>query len=191
MDGANGRTVDSRPADSTDERTPETGEVVVVHYSRTGTTAQVAADVTAALEAGAGTDSGEQVDPRTERIDPRRERSYWNWLARSFVPGSRVSIRPVDIDLRDVRAVFLGTPKWTLSCPPVTEFCRRVTFDETPVGVFLTYGGFDEERYARSLAATLRDRGADVRATLLVQRDEVGSGSYHDQVERFCERVLF
>ena len=164
----------------------------MAHYSRTGTTARVAADVTAALESGAGTGtaSGEGVDPLTERIDPRTERSYWNWLARSFVPGSRVPIRPVETDLRDARAVFLGTPKWTLSCPPVTEFCRRAEFDGTSVGLFLTYGGFDEERYARSLAATLADRGADVRATLLVQRDEVGTDAYDDRVERFCERVL-
>lgn len=172
-------------------------DVVVACYSRTGTTAQVAADVAVALESGgmrgrdeSGDPRASRVEPRIERIDPRTERSYWHWLARSFVPGSPVPIRPVETDLRDARAVFLGTPKWTLSCPPITEFCRRVEFDGTPVGLFLTYGGFDEERYARSLVATLEERGADVRATLLVQRDDVGTDACEDRVEQFCERVL-
>jgi len=180
-------------ANSTDavsgREAPGSGDVVVTYYSRTGKTAQLAADVTAAIESGAGTDSGGQRDPLIERIDPRSERSYWNWLARSFVPGSRVAIRPVETDFRDARAVFLGTPKWTLSCPPVTEFCRRAEFGGTPVGLFLTYGGFDEQRYARSLAATLEEQGADVRATLLVKRDDVGSAT-DDRIKRFCEQVL-
>lgn len=186
MDGQSAGPGDDRTPESRDEGESGPDDVVVAYYSRTGTTARVAADVTVAIESAAG----ERTGVRTERIAPRRQRSYWNWLARSFVPGSRVAIRPVETDLRDARAVYLGTPKWTLSCPPVTEFCRRAAFDGTPVGLFVTYGGFDERRYARSLAADLAEQGVDVRATLLVRRDDVGAGAYRDRVERFCERVL-
>lgn len=160
-------------------RTPGTDEPVVVYFSRTGTTRRVATDVADRLES-----------PRVRRIRPRTGRSYWNWLARSFVPGSTVPIEPVEADLRDARAVFLGTPKWTLSCPPVTEFVRQAAFGGVPVGLFVTYGGFDERRYARALVDRLDDRGADVRGALLVQRDAVGSERYADGLRAFRDAVL-
>lgn len=167
MDGSNAR------------RSPGPDDVVVIYYSRTGTTATVAEAVVDRLDS-----------PVVRRIRPRHERSYRNWLARSFLPGSTVEIEPIETDLREARAVFLGTPKWTLSCPPVTAYLRQVAFAETPVGLFLTYGGFDQRRYARALTDRLDDRGADVRARLLVQRDAVGSAAFGEGVETVRDRVL-
>jgi hypothetical protein len=159
-------------------KTPPDGGPVVVYYSRTGTTRAVATDV------ADGFDS-----PAVHRIRPRTERSYPNWLARSFVPGSTVPIEAVPTDLRDADAVVLGTPKWTLSCPPVTEFLRRADLDGVPVGVVLTYGGFDEQRYADALVDRLTGMDADVRATLLVKRDDVGDAGYDDRLDTFRERL--
>jgi hypothetical protein len=173
-DAGSGRTDAS---ESVDCDTPD--RPVVAFYSRTGTTRQVAEDVAAAVGSA-------RVDP----IQSRRDRSYWNWLARSFLPGSTVSIEPMETDFRDAPAFFLGSPKWTLSCPPVTAFLDRATLSGVPTGVFLTYGGFDERRYAAGLVDRLRARGADVRATLLVKRDRVGSDAYHDAVETFSEAIL-
>ena len=155
---------------------------VVVYYSRTGTTRRIAADAAAELAATAGSVS---VDP----IRPRRERSYPNWLARSFVPGSTVPIEPTRTDLRDAPAVLLGSPKWTLSCPPVTEFLERAHLDGVPTGVFLTYGGSDERRDAEALVDRVEACGADVRATLLVERDRVGSEAYVAGLREFCRAV--
>ncbi|MFB6150754.1 MAG: flavodoxin family protein [Haloarculaceae archaeon] len=155
------------------------GEPVVVYYSRTGTTERVASAVADALGPA-----------RVESIRPRTERPYWNWLLRSFVPGSTVPIAPVPTDLRNASAVFLGSPKWTLSCPPVTEFLDEARLDGVPTGVFLTYGGFDEKRYADALVDRVEDCGADVRATLLVERDSVDGSEYRAEVDEFCQAVL-
>ncbi|MFB6354210.1 MAG: flavodoxin family protein [Halobacteriales archaeon] len=154
---------------------------LLVYYSRTGTTAAVARAVEERLP-----------EPEVERVRPTKRRRYPNWLARSFVPGSTVPIEPVDHDPRDREAVFLGTPKWTLSCPPVNAYLDRVRFEGAAVGLFLTFGGFDEERYARRLDERLREAGADAVETLLLKRDrvEAGPGAYEDDVSAFVEDVL-
>lgn len=157
---------------------PTSLDWLVVYYSRTGTTAALADRVCASLE-----------DPDCRRIRPRGERSYPNWLLRSFVPGSTVPIEDPTVDPAAYDAVLLGTPKWTFSCPPVTEFLRRVAFDGVPTGVFLTYGGFDERRYARSLRTRLRRRGATVAGTLLVKRGRVADAACQSGVQQFCEAV--
>lgn len=151
----------------------------LVYYSRTGTTARVADDLTARLD-----------DPVVHRIRPRTERRYPNWLARSFVPGSRVPIEPVGTDLTDADALLLGSPKWTLSCPPVTEYVSRLEATDVPTGVFLTYGGFDERRYLNRLVERVADTGAEVAATLLVKRDTVGSPEYENALDEFVAAVL-
>lgn len=154
------------------------GEVVLTYYSRTGTTARVAADLAARLS-----------DPTVQRIRPDRKRRYWNWLVRSFVPGSTVPIEGVRTDLQEAELLVLGTPKWTLSCPPVTEFLERAELEGVPTGLFVTYGGFDERRYTSRLEERLVDRGADHSATLLVKRDRVGTPGYDERVAEFVSAL--
>lgn len=151
----------------------------VVYYSRTGTTRSVATDLDERF-----------ADATVHRIRPKSQRSYPNWLARSFVPGSSVDIEPMRTDLTGETAVFIGVPKWTLSCPPVTEFLDRATLTGVPLGLFVTYGGFDEKRYTEHLVRRLKREGADVRATLLVQRDELGTAQYDDGLSEFTGAVL-
>ncbi|MFB6134874.1 MAG: flavodoxin family protein, partial [Halanaeroarchaeum sp.] len=142
-------------------------------------TARVASDLAGILD-----------DPTVHRIRPRTDRRYSNWLLRSFVPGSSVPIEPIATDLSNADTLFVGSPKWTLSCPPVTEYLARLEATDVPTGVFLTYGGFDETRYMDNLVAQVRNAGADVVATLLVQRDRVGSGEYRAGLESFVTAVL-
>lgn len=153
--------------------------VCIAYYSRTGNTRQVADAV-----------ASHCVSPTVHRIRPVVERTYPNWLLRSFVPGSTVCIEPVEADLRQYDAVFLGAPKWTLSCPPFTAYLRQVSLAGTPTGLFLTYGGFDEERYLRSMVDIVRRQGGDVRATLRVQREATATLDCEGSVATFCRHVL-
>ena len=152
---------------------------LVVYYSRTGNTDDLAESIASYLG-----------DPTIEEIEPTRSRRYPNWLARSFVPGSTVPIEPPVANPAEFDAVFLGSPKWTFSCPPVTEYVRRVDFGRTPTGLFLTFGGFDEERYVRALSRRLERAGAAVAARLLVKRDRLGADDLDEGVAAFCEAVL-
>lgn len=151
---------------------------LVAYFSRTGTTATVASAVADRFD-----------DPTVERVRPVAERGYLRWLACSFVPGSTVAIEPGVSDFEPYDAVLLGTPKWTLSCPPVNAFIERAAFDGTTVGLFLTCGGFDEDRYCRRLTERLEGVGADVVATLVVRRDRVEAGAFEAAVDSFCESV--
>lgn len=155
---------------------------LVVYFSRTGNTAALAERVVDRLE-------GSVADVTVERVRPRRSRSYPNWLLRSAVPGSTVPIEHPEHAPRAFDAVFLGTPKWTLSCPPVTEYVERADLRGTRLGLFLTFGGFDQERYRRSLRDRLREAGAHVPASLPVQRDAVDEAALGDDVARFCRHV--
>lgn len=154
-------------------------DVCILYYSRTGTTHAVARQAWQRLDA-----------PTVERIRPVEPRSYPNWLARSFVPGSSVPIDPVDATPADYDAVLLGTPKWTLSCPPVTRLLADADFSGTTLGLFLTYGGFDYARYAQRLVERLEAEGATVAATLLAKRDRVGDPGTAEGVGTFCEAVV-
>ncbi|MFB6110249.1 MAG: flavodoxin family protein [Halodesulfurarchaeum sp.] len=174
MEGSSGEAGSSQSTDSTGRE-----GAAVVYYSRTGHTHALSTEI-ASL-----------IDPdQVERIRPRSRRPYWSWLLRSFVPGSTVDIEPMPTDFRDASALFLGTPKWTVSCPPVNEFLDRARIDVVPIGVFVTYGGFDERRYAETLVDRIETRGGDVRATLLVKDDRIGPDFDHGRVVSFCRSVL-
>ncbi|MEF8786905.1 MAG: flavodoxin domain-containing protein [Haloarculaceae archaeon] len=159
-------------------RLTDDSEVLIAYYSRTGTTETLAEQLAATLP-----------EPTTECIMLLSERRYLNWLCRSFVPGWGVNIEPPDNDPQMYDAVFLGVPKWTVNCPPITTYMSEVSMDSLPVGLFVTYGGFDEQRYVRALAEQLTGLGAETPAWLLVQRDRVQDISLED-VERFCDAVL-
>lgn len=153
--------------------------VCITYYSRTGHTRRVADKV------------AERFPTVTiNRIQPEVERRYTNWLFRSAIPESTVRIEPIQTDLREYDAIFLGTPKWTVSCPPFTEFLQRASLKNLPTGVFLTYGGFDERRYLRRIVSKLRDNGADVRATLRIQRDSIETAECDVGVSQFCNYVV-
>ncbi|MFB6133961.1 MAG: hypothetical protein ABEJ55_03135, partial [Halanaeroarchaeum sp.] len=65
-------------------------------------------------------------------------------------------------------------------------------------GLFVTYGGFDEKRYARRLSDRLERSGAAVAARLLVKRSEIDATTtgeaenpaYERSLERFRRAVL-
>ncbi|MFB6081310.1 MAG: flavodoxin family protein [Halanaeroarchaeum sp.] len=155
------------------------GRIAVVYYSRTGTTERVA------------TDLADRVPrPAVQHVEPTTERRYPTWLLLSFVPGATVPIADLQTDLRQADALLVGTPKWTLACPPTNAFVRALEATDVPTGLFVTYGGFDERRFADDLARRLVAAGADLRATLLVQRDAVGADDYADGLETFLDAVI-
>lgn len=153
--------------------------VCVIYYSRTGTTKKVAGAVAERLDG----------DPVVARIRPVQPRSYPNWLLRSLVPGSTVEIQPIGVDLRNYDLVFVGSPKWSLGCPPLTRFVESRSLDGVPVAVFVTYGGFDHDRYLDGLAGGLERDGARVQASLALRRGLVWDGNIEDRVREFVDEA--
>lgn len=156
--------------------------ILISYFSYTSRVEKLAERIAAELKA--------EHQVTTVRIRPTRERSYPNWLLRSFVPGSSVPIQAVRADLRDFQAVCLGFPKWTFSCPPLNRYLSLITLsDSVRLGLFMSFGGFDEDRYLKALRRRLAERGR-VAATLAVKRDLVESPDCAEAISSFCAALL-
>jgi len=135
----------------------------VVFFSWTGNTEKIARLIADEL-----IKRGVAVNVRN--IVPLKDHSYFFWLFLSFLPRVSVRIKPVKIESRNL---FLCMPKWTLNCPPVTEFIKKSDLRNTTVFLVITFGGFDEKRYASAVKKQLEGKGARVVSTLLVRRRDV------------------
>jgi hypothetical protein len=156
--------------------------VLIAYYSWTGHTEKVATRIA---------ENFADHDVSLRRIIPVRERGYKVWLLLSFLPGSRVPILPLDLDLGQFDLLVLGCPKWNLSCPPFNEFIKGLGNQSgRRAALFTTFGGFDEKRYVESVIRKLMKTGLDVRAHFMVSRKKVLSGEYVSLVDEFCKGLL-
>jgi len=137
----------------------------VVFFSWTGNTEKIARLIADELRK-----SGVKVN--VQRIVPLKDHFYLFWLFLSFLPKIGVKIKPVKIESQNL---FLCMPKWTFNCPPVTEFVRRSDLKGVRIFLVITFGGFDEKRYASAVKKQLEDKGARVVDTLLVKRKDIGN----------------
>jgi hypothetical protein len=158
-------------------------KVLIVYFSWTGYVEKLARHLRAQLQP-----FGEVV---MARIEPMRQHGYWIWLACSFLPGLRVPIRPVTTDLGEYDVVCLGFPKWTVSCPPVNQYIQLIQLKPgKSVGLFMSYGGFYQECYLRSMIKKVSGKGAQIVAVASIKRSAIRDGSFHDSLERFCREIL-
>jgi len=126
----------------------------------------------------------------TVEIAPTRKRSYLHWLAYSFVPDSEVEIENPEMELSAYDTVLLGFPKWTFSCPPLNRFIRKLRGVSSPkFYLFMTCGGFDDQRFLRSITRKLAKIGCNVVGSLMVKRKDIRAGTYVASVDSFAKRV--
>ncbi len=153
--------------------------ILVVHFSYQSTVEMAAESIAARLTA-----SGHSVE--TARIEPVKPRGYWSWLLLSFIPGTRVRIQPVRADLQSFDRICIGFPKWTFSCPPINEYLATATIPRSlPVGLFMVYGGWDQDRYLRTMVRRV-SRSNPVVASLALKRRRVLAGEHGNAVSEFC-----
>ena len=153
----------------------------LVYFSWTGNTKKVFKFLSDELEK-----RGWKVS--LKEIKPIRDFPYLVWLLLSFIPNLGVKIHPLQA-LSDV--VFLGMPKWTFNCPPVTAFLKKTNLSEKTVFLVITYGGFDEKRYARSMIKKIEGKEGIVKGFLLIKRKMIESGEYEDIVRKWIENIDF
>ena len=152
--------------------------ILVAAYSRTGTTARVAGRATAFLQA-----LGHEVVEVA--IVPRRNVPYPVWLGLSCLPGAAVPLTGRYPDPASFDACLLAVPKWTLACPPVNRYLDRFGRRLPPTALVLTYGGFDEARYLRSLERRLHGLGVVHLGALLLRRRTVEAAAFEADLRAF------
>lgn len=157
-------------------------KVLIAFFSYTGNTRKVAESLARVLK--------RKADVDLEEIQPTRCYPYFYWLILSFIPRIGVSIKPPKNDPRRYDMIFLGLPKWTFSCPPINQYLREVHLKGKGVGIFITYGGFDERRYLKQMVKHLGKKGATVKATLLLKRDWIKEGKIEEHLRSFCSSLI-
>ncbi|RPJ86899.1 MAG: hypothetical protein EHM18_03865 [Acidobacteria bacterium] len=157
--------------------------ILVVYYSFTSTVESLARSIETHLA------RGHQVT--VTRIRPVRNRPYWQWLLLSFIPGCSVAITGPPPNLDGFDRICLGFPKWTLSCPPLNRYLAMLPIlpPETSIGLFMGFGGFDEDRYLREVTARVSRRGRLV-ASLAVKRKLAGTPESLSLVRQFCDALV-
>jgi len=156
--------------------------ILVAYFSYTGDTRRIAEALSERLRVS--------YDVETAEIVPTRKRSYLHWLAYSFVPNSEVDIVDAEIELSDYDAVLLGFPKWTFSCPPLNRFIHKLrNIDKPRFYLFMTCGGFDEQRFLDSLTDKLARMGCNVIESLTVKRKQIQRETYAESLDSFAQRI--
>ncbi len=79
-------------------------------------------------------------------------------------------------------------PKWTVNCPPITSFLRKGHLRHREVFLVITYGGFDEKRYAQSYKKKIERVSAGVRNILLVKRRIILEGDF-SSVKKWAAKI--
>ncbi len=158
-------------------------KALVVYFSRTGCVAELAEHLRERLEAFGTVTSA--------RIAPVENHGYLAWLARSFVPRLCAPIHPVVSDLDPFDVICLGFPKWTMGCPPLNQYLREMKLSAGKrVGIFMSYGGFDQQRYLRALVTRISSKGAQIGAVASIKRSMIRDGRFRCVLDRFCRELL-
>lgn len=157
--------------------------ILVVYYSFTSTVQGLAKSIESYLST--------RHDVTVATIEPVRDRSYWNWLLLSFIPGSSVAIINPREDFESFDRICIGFPKWTFSCPPLNRFLAILPKlpSETSLGLFMGFGGFDEDRFLRRIEARVSRKGRLV-ASLAVKRKLLETPKTLSFVRQFCDALV-
>jgi flavodoxin len=153
--------------------------ILVVHYSRTGRTRQVARE----LETVLGADREEIGDPadRTGTIGYLR-------CALEALLGASAEIEPPKRDPSRYDVVVVGTPVWYASVSsPVRTYLWLERGRLPKVAFLLTHGGMGADRVFGQMSALA---GKLPVARLVVREREIESGSHAEKVASFARSLL-
>jgi len=153
-------------------------KALVVYYSRTGATREVARSLSEALKG----DIDEIGDVKGRRgpigfIRSGREAS------RKELP----EIRDISRDTSGYDILIIGTPVWAgTMASPVRTFLARRKGKLRKAAFFCTMGGGDEQKTFSEMEGLL---GARPLCTLAVPNSAVKSGEYRSMVKKFAARI--
>jgi hypothetical protein len=94
------------------------------------------------------------------------------------------------MELSRYDVVLLGFPKWTFSCPPLNRFIRKLRSHNRPrFYLFMTSGGFDDQRFLHSITHKLTKSGYNIVGSLTIERKQIQGETYYKSVDSFVKRI--
>lgn len=148
-------------------------DIDIVYFSWTGNTKKVAKLIFNELKR----------DFKVNLIEIKSKNyPYIIWLLLSFIPNIGVKINSVKVNSK---VIVICMPKWTFNCPPITSFLKQVNLENKVIYLVITYGGFDEKRYARYYANKIKRKKGIVKDILLIKRSKIDE----EQIKKFTEKI--
>lgn len=155
-------------------------KVLVVFYSRTGTTRKLAT----AIGAGCRADIEEIRDVRSRKGILR---GWWRSIL-EVRRGSETPILPTEKHVEDYDLVVVGTPVWASSISsPLRTWLNRHRRELKRVAVLVTQGGRGGDKAIAQLTTLF---GLTPAAELIVNARDVASGAYRQRLDEFVARLL-
>jgi flavodoxin len=149
-------------------------KVLLVYYSRTGTTRLVAEAISASLACDV-----------EEIVDTRNRLGILGYLRAGFDAAFRrlTTLKPTRYDPANYDLVIVGTPIWNASLSaPVRTYLTEHKGQLKTVAFFCTYGGSGSRRVFRQMAATCGSKPLDL---LDIREGEVKRGEHTPRVRAF------
>lgn len=97
------------------------------------------------------------------------------WLIFSLLPilwkifNCPIRVEPA-LELNKYENIALGFPKWGFGCPPLLSFLKKNELSGKRVIPFMSYGGWDYERFYSRVCESIEKRGAAIAAKILIKR---------------------
>jgi len=153
-------------------------KILIVYYSRTGHTEQVAKAL------------AEKLGANIEKIRDKRSRrgllGYWR-SGREAMRGIVPDIEPVEHDPAGYDLVLLGSPVWASNpSSPMRAFLAANKSKLKAIACFVTLGGSGAEKTLTRLADAT---GKPAVATFSATERQLKTGAWKDGMERFAEAV--
>jgi menaquinone-dependent protoporphyrinogen IX oxidase len=150
-------------------------KALVVYYSRTETTAELARAIARAL--------GAELEPLVDTVSRGGGRGFVRSL-RDAARRRATAIEPLHVDPGAYDLVVVGTPDWGgAAAAPVRTFLEENAACLSQIAFFLTDGVADHEKVFHDMALLA---GRDPVAFLGLPHDEVREGRYAEQVAAFA-----
>jgi flavodoxin len=140
---------------------PNQPKLLVVFFSRTGTTRCLAEHIARAT----GADLEELKENQSRR-------GLWGWLRSGYEGTYRRSAKPLPVQrhLRDYDLVFVGSPTWNRAlASPVRGFLEQHASELTNVALFATCQGQGATEVNAQMAALLKN--APLATLTMLERD--------------------
>lgn len=123
------------------------------------------------------------------KLEPVQEHGFYGWLVRSFVPGLKVPVKPVD--LAGYRLVYLLAPKWSYNCPPINGFVATHELKGLSLALIVTYTKGNISGYVARMVKRIREREANILGTLSIKKEEILSERIGEKMRGLWDDVAF
>ncbi len=162
-------------------------KILVAYFSYTGRTEKIANLICESF-------SKFKLEFDIVKIQPILNLPYLFWLLFSFFPRLSFPLKKFRLNgIYDI--IVLGSPKWTLNCPPVMSFINflKSNFKDVKkpkIAFYITYGGFKEDAFLEKFLKIFKANNFEVVEFDKFKRRDIDEGRIFERVEIFANKIL-